>query len=178
MEGLDLAGDDTAWPVCILRWVMPWPSAPAPPAWAKPMPARPEQPGAVVLRRASETHVRGMTERLPVVVFGARALLHEDPGFEHVRAYCPLPSRTDSALAAEGRTARADAAKDDGVLAAVRRPPADGRPAPMQRVCCSTRRCNQPPLGSNGSTNLDCARHASHSNFARSNVELTSVPYR
>ena len=34
---------------------------------------------------------------------------------------------------------------NDGVLAAVRRPPADGRPAPTQRVCCSTRRCNQPP---------------------------------
>jgi len=145
-EGLDLAGDDTAWPVSISRWVMPWPSARAPPAWAKPMPARPEQLGAAVLRRASETHVRGMTERdLRLFVFGARALLHEDSAFEHARAYCLLPGRTDSALAAEGRTARADAAKDDGVLAAVRRPPADGRPAPTQRVCCSTHRSNQPP---------------------------------
>jgi hypothetical protein len=65
--------------------------------------------------------------------------------FEEAQAYCLLPSRTDSALAAEGRTARADAAKDDGVLAAVRRPPADGRPTLMLRTCGSTRRINELP---------------------------------
>jgi len=126
--------------------VMPWPSAPTPPARAKPVPARPEQPGAAVLRRASELHERGMTEGSPGCLFVVFTLcLNDETVFEEAQAYCLLPSRTDSALAAEGRTARADAARDDGVLAAVRRPPADGRPTLMLRTCGSTRRINELP---------------------------------
>jgi hypothetical protein len=84
---------------------------------AKPVPARPEQPGAAVLRRASELHERGMTEGSPGCPFVVFTLcLNDDAAFEDAQAYCLLPSRTDSALAAERRTARADAATDDGVL--------------------------------------------------------------
>src|SRR5881409_3927803 len=90
MEGLDLAGDDTAWPVCISRWVTPWPSAPTPPARAKPVPARPEQPGAAVLRRASELHERGMTEGSPGCVFVVFTLcLNDETVFEEERSVLP-----------------------------------------------------------------------------------------
>jgi hypothetical protein len=87
-----------------------------------------------------------MTEGSPGCLFVVFTLcLNDETVFEEAQAYCLLPSRTDSPLAAEGRTARADAARDDGVLAAVRRPPADGRPTLMLRTCGSTRRINELP---------------------------------
>jgi hypothetical protein len=58
-----------------------------------------------------------MTEETPGCVFVVfTACLNDDTAFEEAQPYCLLPSRTDSALAVEGRTARADAARHDGML--------------------------------------------------------------
>ena len=53
----------------------------------------------------------------------------------------------------------------------VRRPPTDGRPAPMQRMFRLTSRCNELPTDCSASTNLDCVdKHAWHLTRARPNV--------